>query len=74
MMLKMRGKGLGGRELLVFVLSDANIEKLKTDDPVYFSLQHLGKDLPDLDISIAHGDNIDKVYQELQNFIRKEFE
>ena len=73
-MLKMRGKGIGGRELIVFAMSDENIKRLKAKDPIYFSLQELGKDLPDVDVSIAYGDDIDEIYDELQKFIRKEFE
>lgn len=47
--------------LLIFGLSDGNIERLKNNEPIKFNLQELG--LQDMDIIILSAKDEDTMYQ-----------
>jgi hypothetical protein len=73
-MLKWRGKGVGGRDLIGFALTPVNIKRLYKNDPIYFQLRQLGDDLPDIDIVIDAGEDVEKVKADIDKMIREKFE
>ncbi len=70
-MVKWRGIGNEGSTVIGFGLSDGNIERLRSGDPIYFPLQQLGSDLPDVDVVIAFGESEEHIFSELKRLFKE---
>lgn len=53
--------------VLVFGITDANIERLKKDQPIKFNLQELGMD--DITVFICHGKDEQALYEQFKDGI-----
>ncbi len=53
--------------VLVFGITDENIERLKKDQPIKFNLNELGMD--DVTVFICHGKNEDELYKQFKDGI-----